>query len=105
MEIKRCKPIPVVNYDVVGYMGDGKFAILNHMRLPSDREVPADMNQLFPSCIPCVIEDGQVVYFAGDRPVVLHQADGKWVYRFYGSGDVFESLAPNTFFEIAPHGR
>lgn len=94
--------VKVETLDLVGYVGGGKFVIINPIRRSpiqrSGRKLPEPDPEWkhMPWCIRARIENNQVVNFNGN-PATLHDVNGEWIVKKHCT---LEPLAPFTFFEI-----
>jgi hypothetical protein len=93
------EPIEVRTLDVVGYVSDGAFVILNPLR-SAGRSLSTEGDPLLvPICIRAKIANNQVVNFSG-KVATLNDIDGVWHYQFRQSRRPPRKLPPYTFFEI-----
>lgn len=95
------EPVEVLPLDLVGYLGDKGFVILNPVRrhnreLPNVEDSPL---KYVPLCIRAKITNNQVVNFSG-QIATLHDINGLWHYRLRQVGSELVELEPHTFFEI-----
>jgi hypothetical protein len=95
------EPVEVKTLDLVGYKGDGVFAILNPIRSMGRKLPDADTTQSphIPVCIRAKIVNNQVINFGG-KVATLNDIDGVWHYTFRDPKRQPIELDPYTFFEI-----
>jgi hypothetical protein len=95
-------PVEVCTLDIVGYIGDGKFVILNPVR-GRNRELPGTAEESIFSCLPtCLnttLQNNQRINFGGDQ-ATLHNINGRWHFKYLHPESQLKVLPPFTFFEI-----
>ncbi len=93
------EPIHVIPLDLVGFLGEEGFVILNPFRKVG-RNLPsvASWMNCVPFCTRCKIENNQPINFHGTF-ATLHNINGEWHVRMQVDGRM-RPLSPHTFFEI-----
>jgi len=98
------KPVEVQKLDLVGYEGEGVFAILN-LSKTQNRELPKLVTDALkdagplPMCIRAEVRNNQVINFSGEV-ATLHDVDGVWHFKLRRFGARLKKLGDHTFFEI-----
>ncbi len=96
------RPVQVVAYDWVGYIGSGKFILLNWAR--DERKVDEmieESGHTAPVGVGCTINNNQRILFI-HHEATLHDINGEWFYKkkTVNAESALTPLPADTFFQI-----
>ena len=100
-------PLRALGYDIVGYLGNGRFVLLRPAKHHGNRVLPPPETDLgATTSVPlCTVGHGQVVRFPGleaNQGASLIYRSKTWFFQPLHEEYGIKLLEPNTFFEIQP---